>query len=182
MEFESVLTNDTLQWQHGEQSLRDASPNFAELLKKDTTAKGGSRAPRSGEIFKNPTLAKTFRKLAKDGKKGFYEGPVAESIVKVVRLLGGYLSLDDLKTHGDIGSEEVQPISIKFKGQGVGHLQSQFLDEEQKQADQDGGVEVWECPPNGQGIVALMALGILEELEKSKKLKRLTKDDHNNVE
>lgn len=100
----------------------------------------------------------------------------------MVRDLGGHLSLDDLKIHGERGSEEVQPISIKFKGQGVGYMQHRFVFEENKQTNPNGGVEVWECPPNGQGIVALMALGILEELEKSKKIRKFTEDDHNGVE
>ncbi|KAI9782645.1 MAG: hypothetical protein M1816_001759 [Peltula sp. TS41687] len=169
-------------WKQGEQSLRDASPNFAELLKNDPTAKGGYRAPRSGEIFKNPNLASTFRRLAKSGKKEFYEGFVAESIVKAVGDRGGHLSLEDLKSHGERGSEEVEPISIKFKGQSVRNSRNQVDDEEQNQTDSDGGVEIWECPPNGQGIVALIALGILQELEQSKMIRKFNKDDHNSAE
>lgn len=62
------------------------------MLKKDPSAKDGCRAPRAGEIMKNPTIANTFKLLAKQGKKGFYEGEVAEQLVKVVSDLGGYLS------------------------------------------------------------------------------------------
>jgi gamma-glutamyltranspeptidase/glutathione hydrolase len=134
-----------------------------------------------GEIMKNPNLAQTLRSLAKHGKKGLYEGPVAKAIVKVLEDLGSHLTLDDLKRHGERGSEEVDPISIKFNGQNIGHVQSQHVDGQDGQGSSpdDHGVEVWECPPNGQGIVALMALGILEELEKSGRIPRFKSTDHN---
>jgi len=118
--------------------------------------------------MKNPTLANTFRLLAKHGKKGFYEGEVAEQLVKVVSDLGGYLGLDDLKHHAENGSEPVDPISIKYTGQGVGE-------------NTNGGIELWEHPPNGQGIVALMALGILQELEKQGKIPKWGPEDHNST-
>lgn len=145
------------------------------MLKKDPNAKDGVRYPRPGELFKNPTLALTFRTLAKEGKKGFYQGRVGEELAKVVKDLGGYLSLEDLKYHAETGSQEVDPISLKFNGQGVG--------EKQKELSGSGreGVEVWEHPPNGQGIVALMALGILEELERTGKIPRFSVKDHNSA-
>ena len=77
------------------------------------------------------------QKLAKEGKKGFYEGEAAKNIVEAVKNFGGCLSLDDLKNHETTFEE---PISTNFKG-----------------------VRLWEIPPNGQGIVALMALNILED-------------------
>ncbi|KAG9497222.1 hypothetical protein J7337_012015 [Fusarium musae] len=156
-------------WQAQEKLLRDASPNFAEMLKKDASAPDGVRAPRPGEVFKNPTLAQTFRALAKDGKKGFYTGRIAEEIVKVVQDLGGYLELDDLKHHLETGTQNTEPISVKFRGQGL------------TDKDPNGGVELWEHPPNGQGIVALMALGIIEQLEKQGKIPRFTPEDHNST-
>lgn len=97
--------------------------------------------------MRNTTLAQTFRTLGEEGKKGFYAGRIAESIVQVVQDLGGHLDLSDLALHLQNGSEPVNPISIKFGGA------------------QDG-VEVWEHPPNGQGIVALMTLGIIQTLQK----------------
>ncbi|KAK2671328.1 hypothetical protein RAB80_013750 [Fusarium oxysporum f. sp. vasinfectum] len=106
-------------WQAQEKLLRDASPNFAEMLKKDPSAQDGVRAPRPGEVFKNPTLAQTFRTLATEGKKGFYTGRIAEEIVKVVQDLGGYLELDDLKHHLETGTQNTEPISVKFRGQGL---------------------------------------------------------------
>ncbi|KAF4957924.1 hypothetical protein FGADI_2753 [Fusarium gaditjirri] len=156
-------------WQAQEKLLRDASPNFAEMLKKDPSAQDGVRAPRPGEVFKNPTLAQTFRTLATEGKKGFYTGRIAEEIVKVVQDLGGYLELDDLKHHLETGTQNTEPISVKFRGQGL------------TDKDPNGGVELWEHPPNGQGIVALMALGIIEQLEKQGKIPRFTPEDHNST-
>jgi gamma-glutamyltranspeptidase/glutathione hydrolase len=144
------------------------------MLKDDPNAKDGVRAPQPAEIMKNPTLGRTFRTLAAEGKKGFYEGRIAQAVVKVLQDLGSYITLDDLKYHAETGSQEVDPISLKFNGQGIG--------EKQGHSQPDQGVEVWEHPPNGQGIVALMALGILEELERTGKIPRFTKDQHNSPE
>ncbi|KIW07467.1 gamma-glutamyltransferase [Verruconis gallopava] len=155
-------------WRQGEALLKKASPNGAEMLKKDANAKDGCRAPGPGEIMKNPTMANTFRLVAKHGKKGFYEGPVAEAIVQVISDLGGHMTLEDLKSHAQRGSEEPEPIKLNYRGQGVNA--------------ERGGVNVWEHPPNGQGIVALIALGILEQLEKTGKIRKWTKEDHNSVE
>ncbi|KAF2468592.1 gamma-glutamyltranspeptidase [Lindgomyces ingoldianus] len=154
-------------WANSETQIKNASPNGAEMLKKDPSAKDGCRAPKAGEIMKNPTLANTYKLLAKHGKKGFYEGEVAEQLIKVVTDLGGHLTLDDLKQHAEFGTEPVDAISLKFSGQGVGDRTEGY------------GIELWEHPPNGQGIVALMALGIIQELEKQGKLPRWTLKDHN---
>ncbi|KAK4240484.1 putative gamma-glutamyltransferase YwrD [Achaetomium macrosporum] len=150
-------------WQRSEQILRKASPNFAEMLKADPSAPDGVRAPRAGDIIKLPNLARTFRTLATEGKKGFYSGRIAEEIIKVARDLGGHLELADLQHHLEQGSELVDPISLKFRGQGTG----------------SSGVELWEHPPNGQGIVALIALGIIQELESQGKIPTFTAADHN---
>ena len=144
------------------------------MLKKDPKAKDGCRAPRPGEVMKNPTLAKTFRTLAKDGKAGFYTGRVAEELVKVVQDLGGHLTVDDLKHHMDLGTENTEPISLKFRGQDVGKSHGKHMHDSSSE-----GIELWEHPPNGQGIIALMALGIIEQLEKSGKIPEFGKGDHN---
>ena len=175
-----ILTN--VQWCASEQQIRDASPNFGEMLKSDDKAKGWKRAPLPGEIMKNPTLANTFRLLAKHGKKGFYEGTVAEALIKVVQDLGGHLTLDDLRNHAELGTQKVEPISLKFNGQNIAKAQGQFLDGQHGQGDEDHGVEVWEHPPNGQGIVALMTLGILEELERTGKIRQFGEKEHNSTE
>ncbi len=139
------------------------------------------RAPYPGELFKNPALANTFRLLASIGKEGFYEGPVAQAMIEVVQYAGGYLDIKDLVDHMNIGSEEVEPISIKFNGQDMARVPSHVGAEIDEQEGNEG-VEVWECPPNGQGIVALMALGILEELEKTGMIRQFKEGDHNCAE
>ncbi len=83
------------------------------FLKKDPAAEKGHRAPRAGEIVKNPLLAKTLRLLGEKGKQGFYEGPLAEAIVGIIKNMGGYLSLEDLKNHGTLGSEITEPVAIR---------------------------------------------------------------------
>lgn len=162
----------TKQWQRSEKSLRSASPNFAEMLKPDPSAADGYRAPRAGDIIKLPHLAQTFRALAKEGKKGFYTGRIASELVKVVQDLGGHLTLDDLSHHLETGSEPVSPLSLKFTGQGLSSSSS---------SSTGGGIELWEHPPNGQGIVALMALGIIQHLESTSKIPTFTPDDHNST-
>ena len=144
-------------WAGGAEHLIMSSTNWRDMLK------DGVRAPREGEIMTMKLLARVFRKLADEGKKGFYEGEIAEAIVEAVKERGGVLALDDLKNHLETGSEVTEPISLEFDGE-----------------------RVWECAPNGQGIVALMALGILEALEKSGKIKPLGGTEkgwgHNEVE
>lgn len=135
-------------------------PNGTDLLKPDPQAPGGFRAPRPGEIYRNPLLAKTFRALAEHGRKGFYEGPVAEAIVEIVQSLGGHLHLDDLKRHGEVGSEFTEAVPLRL-------------------TTDDGDIDLWEHPPNGQGIVAQIALGILQELEKEGKIPKFGPEDHN---
>ena len=144
------------------------------MLKKDPKAKDGCRAPRPGEIMKNPTLANTFRVVAREKKAGFYTGRIAEELVKVAQDLGGHLTLDDLKNHMELGSEETEPLGLTFQGQGVGKTHGRHMGD-----DSGEGVELWEHPPNGQGIVALMAMGIIEQLEKDGKVPTFQPKDHN---
>ncbi|KAL4760701.1 gamma-glutamyltransferase family protein [Aspergillus foveolatus] len=164
-------------WHESESLLRKASPNSHEMLKADPKAQDGYRSPLPGEILRNPTMAQTFRSLAANGKKGFYEGRVAQEIVNVIQSLGGYMTLDDLKAHAETGSQETEAISLKFSGQNITDKQTAGTDGETNQ-----GVEIWEHPPNGQGIVALMALGILQELEKTGKIPSFTEKQHNSAE
>ena len=151
-------------WQASEADLKAASPNGNEMLKRNKS--GSYHAPRPGEIMHNRNLANTFRALAAEGKKGFYEGRIAQSIVDVVRNGGGLLGLSDLQEHMEIGSEKTQAISLKYNG---GDTQDR------------GPVELWEHPPNGQGIVALMALGIFQILQDQKKIPAFTAADQNTV-
>ncbi|KAI1763857.1 gamma-glutamyltranspeptidase [Hypoxylon sp. FL1150] len=166
-------------WDKSEPQIRQASPNGSEMLKKDPSAKDGVRAPKAGEIMKNPTLAKTFRALAAEGKKGFYTGRIASELVKVVQDLGGHLELDDLAHHLETGTEPVNPISLKFRGQNVSKLLKDAV--LGGKDGEDVGLELWEHPPNGQGIVALMALGIIQELEAAGKIPTWNPGDFNSA-
>ena len=165
-------------WGASEKHIRNASPNFREMLKRDAKAENYARAPKAGEIMKNPTLAKTFRALAEQGKAGFYTGRIAKAIVDVVQMLEGHMTLDDLKYHMETGSTSADPISLRFKGQSIGKSNQPHTD---GAADGSRFVEIWEHPPNGQGIVALMALGILEELEQKRKILTFSQEDHNST-
>lgn len=169
-------------WQATEKQIRIASPNFGEILKSDSKAPDGKRAPLPGEIFENPTLANTFRLLAQHGKKGFYEGPVANALIQAVQDLGGRLAMEDLRLHADLGSEEVDAISLEFNGQNVGKVKKGAVDGQTVESDESQVVQIWEHPPNGQGIVALIALGLIEELERTGKIKTFEEREHNCAE
>jgi gamma-glutamyltranspeptidase / glutathione hydrolase len=110
-------------------------------LRKDEGARAlflveGTRAPRAGEWFRNPDLARTFREIAKGGPAVFYGGPLGLRIVDRVKALGGFLTIEDLRAQK---VDWVEPISVPFKG-----------------------YRVWELPPNNQGVAALEMLRILE--------------------
>ena len=94
------------------------------------------RGPYAGEIFRNPNLARTFELVAGGGKLAFYQGEIAAAIVGVIEEAGGVMSLEDLAAHTSTWEE---PICVDYRG-----------------------YRVYECPPNGQGITALIALKILE--------------------
>ena len=105
-------------------------------------APGGSamllegHAPRAGEIFRNPGLAHTLRRIAEGGKTAYYQGEIGEAVARAVQAAGGCMSVEDLAAHHSTWDT---PISTEYRG-----------------------VRVWECPPNGQGLAALLALNILE--------------------
>jgi len=113
-----------------------ASRNFISYPNFKETYTINGKTPEKGQIFKNPDLAKTLKAIAKNGKKGFYEGEIAKSISDFIIDQGGFLSYDDLKSHK---SEWIEPVSTNYRG-----------------------FDVWELPPNGQGIAALQILNILE--------------------
>ena len=116
--------------------MKNASNNFKEYPNFKETYYINDSTPKKGQIFKNPDLAKTLRVIAKKGKEGFYEGEVANSIANFIQDQGGFLSYDDLKNHK---SEWIDPVSTNYRG-----------------------YDVWELPPNGQGIAALQILNLLE--------------------
>ncbi|MCH7733432.1 MAG: gamma-glutamyltransferase [Candidatus Marinimicrobia bacterium] len=108
-------------------------PGFAE------TFMPNGHAPKKGEIFKNPRLAKTLKKIARGGRDAFYKGEIAQTIAEYILEQGGFLTYEDLASHT---SEWVEPVSTNYRG-----------------------YDVWELPPNGQGIAALQILNILEEYD-----------------
>lgn len=105
-------------------------PGFSEQF----TVNG--RAPRKGELWKNPNLANTLEAIAKGGRDAFYKGDIARTISEYMQANDGFLSYDDLASHQ---GEWVTPLSTNYRG-----------------------YDVWELPPNGQGIAALQLLNILE--------------------
>ncbi|MBI4337969.1 MAG: gamma-glutamyltransferase [Chloroflexi bacterium] len=94
------------------------------------------RAPREGEVVRLPALARTLRAVAEGGSDAFYHGPVAEAIAGYLQQQGGWLSAQDMASHASTWD---QPITTDYRG-----------------------ATVWECPPNGQGLAALLALNIAE--------------------
>tara|TARA_B100001109_G_scaffold59994_1_gene48718 strand:- start:737 stop:2383 length:1647 start_codon:yes stop_codon:yes gene_type:complete len=102
---------------------------------RDVWLKNG-KMPAKGEIFKNPQLAKTLKIIADQGRAGFYEGHVATTMADFIQSQGGFLSYEDLSS---FHSEWTPPVSSNYRG-----------------------YDVWELPPNGQGIAALQILNILE--------------------
>ncbi|KQY54697.1 gamma-glutamyltransferase [Lysobacter sp. Root494] len=102
----------------------------------------GKRGPRTGEIWKNPNLANTLEKIANGGRDAFYKGDIARTIDAYFRANGGFLSYDDLAAHK---GEWVEPVSTNYRG-----------------------FDVWELPPNGQGIAALQILNLLEPYDLKK--------------
>ena len=103
-------------WERGAQRQLSSAPGGREL-----TVDG--RGPFPGEIFRNPGLAQTFKKVSDAGKAAFYQGEIAQAIASTVQGYGGCLSLDDLEHHY---STWEYPISVTYRG-----------------------MRIWECPPNG---------------------------------
>ena len=102
---------------------------------KDTFTING-KAPRKGQIFKNPELGNTLSLIAQQGREAFYQGEIADKIDSFMKANGGYISRDDLASHT---STWVEPVSTNYRG-----------------------YDVFELPPNGQGIAALQMLNMLE--------------------
>ncbi len=99
----------------------------------------GGRAPASGEIFRNLKLARTLKQIAQDGSDAFYRGQIARGLVAFAQDIGAPLTSQDLGNHT---STWVEPVSLPFRG-----------------------FDVWELPPNTQGIVVLEMLNILRSLD-----------------
>jgi gamma-glutamyltranspeptidase/glutathione hydrolase len=94
------------------------------------------RTPSTGTIFRNPDLARTYETLAEHGRDAFYRGALARTMAAYVQRMGGHLDADDFTRHE---GEWVDPVSVSYRG-----------------------YDIYELPPNGQGIAALQMLNILE--------------------
>lgn len=94
------------------------------------------RAPAAGDTFTNPRLADAYELIADDGRRAFYDGPIGAELAANMQAQGGFLDRDDLRAHV---SEWVDPVSTSYRGH-----------------------DVWELPPNGQGIAVLQMLNLLE--------------------
>ena len=96
-------------------------------------------SPKKGQIFKNKDLANTLKIISDKGRSGFYEGKIAKIMSDFIIDQGGFLSYEDLKNHK---SDWIEPVSTNYRG-----------------------YDVWELPPNGQGIAALQMLNLLEKFD-----------------
>ena len=101
----------------------------------DTFTRNG-KAPRKGEIWTNSDLARTLEKIGSDGRDGFYKGEVAQQMASFIQEHGGYITTEDLESHR---GEWIDPVSTSYRD-----------------------IEVWQLPPNGQGIAVLELLNIME--------------------
>ncbi len=128
-------------WEYGKRRLKDF-PGFA------ATFLPNGRAPKKGEIFKNPRLGRTLSIIANKGRDAFYEGELADVMDAFCRREGAFLRKADLERHQSIW---IEPVSTNYRG-----------------------YDVWELPPNGQGIAALQMLNIIEGYD-------LTAMGHNSV-
>ena len=108
-------------------------------VKETYTIDGKGKVPQKGDIFKNEFLANTLTKIAEGGRDAYYKGDIARTIADFIKGQGGFLSYEDFSSHK---SEWVDPVSTNYRG-----------------------YDVWELPPNGQGITALQMLNILEQYD-----------------
>src|SRR5881275_1040987 len=119
-------------WHFGPELYKDLPGAFLETY----TLDGKARTPAKGDIFKNPALAKTLRLIGEKGRDGFYKGEIADKIDKFMQENGGFLRKADFEQHT---STWIDPVSTNYRG-----------------------YDVFELPPNGQGIATLQILNILE--------------------
>ncbi len=117
----------------------NTGPEFAAWF---TTFTKGGTPPKAGEMWQLPDHGKTLRAIAESNAEAFYKGAIAQKIAAWAAETGGYLTTDDLAAHT---STWVDPIGVSYRGH-----------------------EVWEIPPNGQGIAALAALNVLEGFDLSR--------------
>src|SRR4051812_8677135 len=122
-------------WSYGPRIYKDLPGAFLETY----TLDGKGRTPAKGDIFKNPALAKTLRLIGEKGRDAFYKGEIADKIDKFMQENGGFIRKIDFEKHT---STWVDPVSTNYRG-----------------------YDVFELPPNGQGIATLQILNILETFD-----------------
>jgi len=163
--------------------IRNASPNGDEMLHK-------GRAPRPGEIVKLPNLAQTFRELGEKGKDGFYKGRIAQAIVDLIKSKGGVMELDDLAEHS---STFVEPIKYTYANEVTVYEVRLLLHRSPSPILMNGSALQMDkvyyqlsllALPNYSrlGITALLALGILEQIQEQGLGKPLSELEHNSPE
>jgi gamma-glutamyltranspeptidase / glutathione hydrolase len=116
--------------------LQRSAPVLSRFPNFTETYMPNGRMPEKGEIFRNPYLANTYEILATQGRDAFYKGDIARTIESYIRENGGFLTYEDLASHH---SEWIDPVSTNYRG-----------------------YDVWQLPPNGQGIAVLQILNIME--------------------
>jgi gamma-glutamyltranspeptidase/glutathione hydrolase len=130
-------------WAHPvDQYKQLAGEEYAEwgrIFTVDGASSSSRRAPRAGERWANPGAARTLRLIAETGADAFYTGEIATALAEYAARTGGLVTAEDLAAHS---SSWVEPISVGYRGH-----------------------EVWELPPNGQGVAALIGLGILDGVD-----------------
>ena len=123
------------------QRFKQVAPLIEEFRNAESTYFKDGRAPVAGELFTNPDLADTLSLIAEEGSEAFYSGAIAETIDSYMRAIDGDLRYADLKAHR---GEWVEPLGVEYKG-----------------------YTLYELPPNGQGVAALMMLSILKNVDLS---------------
>ncbi|MBV9618095.1 MAG: gamma-glutamyltransferase family protein, partial [Verrucomicrobia bacterium] len=139
-------------WHFGPEVYKGLPGGFLETY----TLDGKGRTPAKGDIFKNPALAKTLRLIGEKGRDGFYRGEIADKIDKFMRENGGFLRKEDFEKHT---STWVEPVSTNYRG-----------------------YDVFELPPNGQGIATLQILNILEGFDRAKMGRKSPETLHTMIE
>ena len=129
---------------HGElaSALTRVQANYGKYPNVDMHYYPNGKVAAEGDIFKNPNLGQTLERLGKEGRDVFYKGDMAKTMDAFMKKNGGFLSYEDLASHT---STWIEPVSVNYRG-----------------------YDVWELPPNGQGIAALQMLNILEGYDFSK--------------
>ena len=117
-------------------SWRASAPRLAKVPTSAACFLPGGRSPKLGEVFRNPGLARSLRAIAGNGRDAFYRGEMAGAMVAYSKSAGGLFDLKDFESHT---STWVEPVSTNYRG-----------------------YDVWELPPNGQGIAVLQMLNLLE--------------------